>query len=88
VPPPTVRLEEVSRTTKRSPTGDEVDWNGVRALFAGSGRQWDGAAFFPAKAPNGGPIDGATVRRHLTELEAKVIENRMVPHLPRENATS
>lgn len=58
--------------------GDEVDWNEISALFAASGRKWDGAAFFPTKAPNGGPIDGATVRQRLAELEAKVIENRMV----------
>jgi hypothetical protein len=58
--------------------GDEVDWQDIRALFAGSGRKWDGAAFFPTKARNGGPIDGAAVRQRLAELEAKVVENRMV----------
>jgi hypothetical protein len=58
--------------------GDEVAWQEIRALLAASGRNWDGAAFFPTKARNGGPIDEATVRRRLAELEAKVIENRMV----------
>src|SRR5262245_47427746 len=58
--------------------GDDVDWNQIKALFARSGRNWDGAAFFPTKARNGGPIDRATVRDRLTELEAKVVENRMV----------
>jgi hypothetical protein len=58
--------------------GDEVDWQGIKALFASAGRTWDGAAFFPTKAGNGGPIDRATVRVRLAELEAKVIENRMV----------
>jgi hypothetical protein len=58
--------------------GNEVDWQEIKALFAGSGRNWDGAAFFPTKARNGGPIDGATARQRLAELEAKVVENRMV----------
>jgi hypothetical protein len=58
--------------------GDEVDWAEVKSLFAGAGRNWDGAAFFPTKADNGGPIDRATLRRRLAEVEAKVIENRMV----------
>jgi hypothetical protein len=58
--------------------GDEVDWADVRALFAASGRKWQGAAFFPTEARGGGPIDRATVGRRLAELEAKVIENRMV----------
>jgi hypothetical protein len=58
--------------------GDAVDWEEIRALFAGSRRKWDGAAFFPTKARNGGPVDEATARQRLAELEAKVVENRMV----------
>jgi hypothetical protein len=58
--------------------GDEVDWTEIKALLAGSGRAWDGAAFFPTKGRNGGPIDTETARLRLAELEAKVIENRMV----------
>jgi hypothetical protein len=58
--------------------GNEVDWQEIKALFVGSGSNWDGAAFFPTKAPNGGPVDKATARQRLAELEAKVIENRMV----------
>jgi hypothetical protein len=58
--------------------GGEVDWEEIRALFAGSGQKWDGAAFFPTKARDGGPIDEATARQRLAELEAKVVENRMV----------
>ena len=58
--------------------GDEVDWEEIKIMFAGSGRNWDGAAFFPTKAaqrrsrrqPDGAP--------RLAELEAKVTENRMV----------
>jgi hypothetical protein len=46
-------------------------------MFAGSGR-WDGAAFFPTKARDGGPIDNPTARLRLAELEAKVREDRML----------
>jgi hypothetical protein len=57
--------------------GDEVDWAEMKSLLAGSGRDWHGVAFFPSKARNGGPIDRETAHRHLAELQAKVIENRM-----------
>jgi hypothetical protein len=46
-------------------------------MFAGSGQSWDGAAFFPTKARNSGPIDNPTARLRLAELEAKVTEDRM-----------
>ena len=42
--------------------GDEVDWDDITTMFAGSGQSWDGAAFFPTKAPNGGPVDNPTAR--------------------------
>lgn len=58
--------------------GGDIDWEGMRRVFAGSGRDWDGAALFPTKASDGGPIDNATARRRLAELEAKVMENRMI----------
>lgn len=57
--------------------GDEVDWEEIKAMFAGSGHSWDGAAFFPTKASNGGPIDTPTARVRLAELEAKVTADRM-----------
>ena len=58
--------------------GHEVDWTEIKAMFAGSGRRWDGVALFPTKARDGGPIDNATARLRLAELEAKVREDRMV----------
>lgn len=58
--------------------GDEVDWDAVKLMFAGSGQDWNGAAFFPTKARNGGPVDNPTARLRLTELEAKVTEDRMI----------
>jgi hypothetical protein len=58
--------------------GDEVDWDEITVMFAGSGQNWNGAAFFPTKADSGGPIDNPTARKRLAELEAKVVEDRMV----------
>lgn len=58
--------------------GEEIDWEEIKIMFAGSGRSWDGAAFFPTKARNGGPIDNPTARTRLADLEAKVTENRTV----------
>ena len=58
--------------------GDEVDWEEIKIMFAGSGQSWDGAAFFPTKAANGGPVDNPTARLRLAELEAKVTEDRMI----------
>ena len=58
--------------------GDEVAWDDITTMFAGSGQSWDGAAFFPTKAANGGPVDNPTARLRLSELEAKVTEDRMI----------
>jgi hypothetical protein len=58
--------------------GDEVAWDDITTMFAGSGQDWDGAAFFPTKATNGGPVDNPTARLRLAELEAKVTEDRMI----------
>jgi hypothetical protein len=58
--------------------GDEVEWEEIKAMFAGSGRDWDGAAFFPTKARDGGPVDNPTARLRLAELEGKVRADRMI----------
>ena len=29
--------------------GDDAEWDSMSLMFAGSGQQWDGAAFFPRK---------------------------------------
>jgi hypothetical protein len=58
--------------------GDEVSWDDITIMFAGSGQAWNGAAFFPTQATNGGPIDNPTARRRQGELEAKVTEDRMI----------
>ncbi len=58
--------------------GTDVDWDEIKVMFAGSGQAWDGAAFFPTKGRNGGPIDNPTARTRLAELEKKVTEDRMI----------
>ena len=58
--------------------GDEVDWNDIVVMFAGSGAAWNGAAFFPIRALNGGPLDNPTARLRLRELEARLDDDRLV----------
>ena len=57
--------------------GDEVAWGEIVTMFAGAGRPWDGAAFFPAVA-HGGPLDNPTARLRLRELEGRVDADRLV----------
>src|SRR5262245_16736030 len=57
--------------------GDEVDWNAILAMFAGSGMPWDGAAFFPTKE-DGGALDNPTARLRLRELEQRIENDRLV----------
>jgi hypothetical protein len=58
--------------------GDEVEWSEIVVLFAGSGADWDGAAFFPAVARGGGPLDDPAARLRLRELEGRVAADRLV----------
>ena len=58
--------------------GDEVDWGEITVLFAGSGQDWSGAAFFPTVSPIGGPLDNPTARLRLRQLEARLDADRLV----------
>ena len=58
--------------------GDEIEWNDVVVMFRGAGRQWDGAAFFPIVAPDGGPLDNPSARIRLRDLEARLDDDRLV----------
>ena len=58
--------------------GDEVVWDEIVTMFAGAGRTWDGAAFFPTVAAHGGPLDNPTARLRLRELEGRVDADRLV----------
>lgn len=57
--------------------GDEVGWDEIVVMFAGSGATWDGAAFFPVTGPSG-PIDNPTARLKLRQLEARLDDDRLV----------
>jgi hypothetical protein len=58
--------------------GTETDWSEIVVLFAGSGQDWDGASFFPATGPHGGPLDNPTARLRLRELEARIDQSPLV----------
>ena len=58
-------------------SGDDVEWSDIVIMFAGAGRDWDGAAFFPVFAPEGGPIDNPTARLRLRELEIRIDNDRL-----------
>jgi len=58
--------------------GDEVDWGEIVVLFAGSGVNWDGAAFFPERGLHAGPLDNPTARLRLKALEARLDLDRLV----------
>ena len=55
----------------------EIDWPEIVTLFAGVGIPWDGASFFPAIAPEGGPLDDAAARVGLIALEQRVRAERL-----------
>lgn len=56
--------------------GDETRWTEIVGLFAGSGKAWDGAAFFPV-LDAGGPLLNAEARARLRALESRVKEDRL-----------
>jgi hypothetical protein len=58
--------------------GDEAEWSEIVVMFAGAGRTWDGAAFFPVVASDGGPLDNPTARVRLRELESRLDDDRLV----------
>lgn len=58
--------------------GDEVRWTDIVGMFAGAGRTWDGAAFFPELAEDHGPLDSRTARRRLAALQARLDADRLV----------
>jgi hypothetical protein len=58
--------------------GDETDWSEITILFAGAGRAWDGASFYPLTAPDGGPLDNPNARLRLHDLERRLDGDRLV----------
>ena len=58
--------------------GDETGWGEITVMFAGAGRDWDGASFYPATAAGGGPLDNPNARLKLRALEARLDDDRLV----------
>ena len=58
--------------------GDDLEWSEIVVMFAGAGREWDGAAFFPAVGPSGGPLDNPAARLRLRELEFRIDNDGLV----------
>lgn len=58
--------------------GDEVKWSDMVVMFAASGTRWNGAAFFPVTAPEGGLLDSPTARLGLQVLEERIDDDRLV----------
>jgi hypothetical protein len=58
--------------------GDETDWGEITLLFAGAGRAWDGASFFPVTSPHGGALDNPNARLRLRELESQIDADPLV----------
>ncbi len=75
-----VRIEELKveplASTFISFIGDETRWAEIVQLFAGSGKTWDGAAFFPV-LDAGGPLLNAEARARLRALESRIKEDRL-----------
>jgi len=53
-------------------TGIEADWPEMVLLFAGAGREWNAAGFFPMAVAGGGALDNPTARLCLQKLEASL----------------
>lgn len=77
-----VEIGEITVTPQASTfvnvIGTEVAWSDLLALFEGAGCAWDGVAFFPSRDADGSPLDNAAARRGLTELVARLGEDRLV----------
>jgi hypothetical protein len=58
--------------------GDDVGWDDIVVMFAGSGADWDGAAFFPVSSPESELLDNPTARLRLRDLEARFDQDRLV----------
>jgi hypothetical protein len=58
--------------------GDEIDWQEIIVLFAGSGADWSAACFFPRTALDGVPLDNPSARSKLRELEARLDQDLLV----------
>lgn len=77
-----VEIGEISVTPQASTflnvIGTDVGWSELLTLFEGARCAWDGVAFFPRRDGEGHPLDNAEARLVLSELEARLGEDRLV----------
>lgn len=57
--------------------GTEIDWADVTVLLAGSGRDWQGAVFFPEQDGVNGPLNAVKARLRLQLLETEIDTDRL-----------
>jgi hypothetical protein len=57
--------------------GDELSWDDIVTMFAGSGAEWSGAAFFSAGSAEEGLRDNPTARLRLHALEDRIDQDRL-----------
>jgi len=58
--------------------GDEIDWGDIVNMLRAAGVNWDGAAFFPVRADDGGPLPDTAARVKLRLLETRLDQDRLV----------
>ena len=57
--------------------GDDVDWFAMKTTLDQAPHPWHGAAFFPARLAEPGPISDELARLRLHDLKQQVIEDRL-----------
>jgi hypothetical protein len=57
--------------------GDEVDWFAMKAMLDQAPHAWQGAAFFPARLAEPGPISDELARLRLFDLKMQVTADRL-----------
>ena len=58
--------------------GDDIDWFGMKAMLDQAPHAWHGAAFFPARLADPGPISDELARLRLYDLKQQVTADRLV----------
>jgi hypothetical protein len=57
--------------------GDEIDWFAMKAMLDRAPHPWNGAAFFPARLAEPGPITDELARLRLQDLQQQVNADRL-----------
>jgi hypothetical protein len=58
--------------------GDDIDWFAMKAMLERAPHPWHGAAFFPARLAEPGPISDELARLRLYDLKERVTADRLV----------